>query len=277
MHVRRPVVLAIVALAMLWPTPAQAGGWDSLHFRRDHYLVGEVAATTDVFFAGELRGAGPLDGRAYYAYLLPQSATQARFGMIDAPTIPEGSIRLGVLEISAPFDPKRYEGQYARASLTFAVPDVPTGDYAIGFCDDPCQHGYVGWLAWGSIRIVHTAREGELLAALDRQELEAWKVRHDLRRAEHEMEDLRAELDEVRSDLRFERMNAVTPSERIVTVPTGERDAAGFGFAWWLALLGVTAAFGAGLAIGARRRGDQAAIVVPDTVPDDLEHLERVP
>lgn len=107
------------------------------------------------------RGAGPLDGRAYYAYLLPQSATQAGFGMIDAPTIPEGSIRLGVLVISAPFDPKRYEGQYARASLTFTVPDVPTGDYAIGFCDDPCQHGYVGWLAWGSIRIVHTARGGD--------------------------------------------------------------------------------------------------------------------
>lgn len=282
MRVRRPA-LAIVALAMLWPAPAQAGGWDSLNFRRDHYLVGEVAATIDMFYAGELRGAGPLDGRAYYAYLLPQSATQSGFGMIDAPTIPEGSIRLGTLEISPPFDPKRYEGLYARASLTFTVPDVPTGDYAIGFCDDPCEHGYVGWLAWGSIRIVHTQQEGRLLAELDRNELEAWKVQHDLRRAEHQMEDLQAEFDEARSDLRFERMNAVTPSERIVTIPQAEPDGAGFGLAWWLALLGVTAAFGGGRVLGARQRRARDAIVVPDTVPDDLEDtvpddlLEREP
>jgi hypothetical protein len=122
-------------------------------------LAGEV--TTDVFFAGL---EGPARRPAYYAYLLPQRATQAGFGMIDPPTIPEGSIRLGTLGISAPLEPKRYDGVYARASLTFTVPDVATGDYAIGFCDDPCEHGYVGWLM-GSIRIVHTEQEGELLAA----------------------------------------------------------------------------------------------------------------
>jgi hypothetical protein len=278
MRVRLPVAPVIVALAMLWPTPAQAGGWDSLNFRRDHYLVGEVAATIDMFYAGELRGAGPLDGRAYYAYLLPQSApsvTRSGFGMIYAPTIPEGSIRLGTLEISAPFDPKRYEGPYARASLMFTVPDVSTGDYAIGFCDDPCEHGYVGWLAWGSIRIVHTQQEGRLLAELDRDELEAWKVRQDLRRAGQQTEDLQAELEEARSDLRSERMEAVTPSERIVTVPAAERDGAGIGFAWWLALLGMTAAFGAGLVLGARRRMRRdPPFVVPDTVPDDLVESE---
>ncbi|MCI0634935.1 MAG: hypothetical protein L0206_13615 [Actinobacteria bacterium] len=274
MRARRPVALTIVALLMLWPTTAQAGGWDSLNFRRDHYIVGTVAETTDMFFAGELRGAGPLDGRAYYAYLLPRNATQSGFGMIDPPKIPEGAIRLGTLDVSAPFEPKRYEGRYARAALSFTVPDVPTGDYAIGFCDDPCEHGYVGWLAWGSIRIVHTEQEGRLLAKLDRDERDARTLRHDLRRADRETDDLQARLDAVKSDLRSERMNAVTPSERIVAVPATERDGAGPGLAMWLAVLGAIAALFVGIVLGTHRRRDVTGLVVPDTVPDDL--VERV-
>ena len=276
MRVRRPIGLAtILILAMLWPGTASAGGWDALTFR--HYeLVGARVATTDLFFAGELAGAGPLDGRAYYAYLLPRSATQSGFGMIDPPTIPEGSIRLGALEVSGPFVPEGYEGMYGRASLTFTVPDVPTGDYAIGFCDDPCEHGNVGWLAWGSIRIVHTESEGKLLAALDLEEREAWKTRYELRRTERDMESLEAELDEVRADLRLERMSADTPSERTVALPAAQPDEGGFGAGWWLALAGVAVGLGAGLALGVRRRRPRVD-VVPDTVPNDLERLERVP
>ena len=271
----RAAIVCMVLAAMMWPAGAAAGGgWDSLTFREDHYLVGEVATTTERFFAGELEGAGPLDGRAYYAYLLPQSAAEFGFGMIDAPTIPEGSIRLGVLETTASVYVARYDGMYAQASLTFTVPDVPTGDYAIGFCDDPCEHGYIGWLSFARIRIVHTEQEGVLLAELDRQELEAWKVRHDLRKTEREVDGLQAELGEARSDLRFERIDAVTPSERIVAAPAAERDFSPLGSAWWLALVGVVAAFGGGLALGARRRRVRDAFLVPDTVPYDLEHLE---
>jgi hypothetical protein len=275
MRASRPIGLAIIAVSMLWPAPASAGGWDALHFRRDHYLAGEVVTTTDAFFAGELEGAGPLDGRAYYAYLLPQRATQAGFGMIDPPTIPEGSIGLGALEISAPFEPKRYDGPYARASLTFTVPDVPTGDYAIGFCDDPCEHGYVGWLAWGSIRIVHTEQEGELLAALDRQQVEEWRLRHDLRRAARDAGDLATELDEAKAALQLERLEATASSRPIVAVQAkAEHDEAGF--AWWQTLLGVAIGSGAGLWLGRRRRL-RDTVVVPETVPEDhLERLERV-
>jgi hypothetical protein len=275
MRARRPLGLAtILVLAMLWPTQASAGGYDALHFRRDHYLVGEVAATTDVFLAGELEDAGPLDGRAYYAYLLPQSATQSGFGMIDAPTIPEGSILLGALQVSAPFEPKGYSGTYARASLTFTVPDVPTGDYAIGFCDDPCEHGFVGWLAWGSIRIVHTEREGEMLANLDRQQVEEWRLRQDLRRSVRDAEDLAIELGEAKAALRLERLDATTPSERVVAVPTAAEDD-GAGFAWWQTLLGAAIGLGAGLWLGRRRRV-RDTFVVPDTVPEDLDRLESV-
>jgi hypothetical protein len=262
----------VVALAIFSPAPAAAGGWDSLSFPRDHYLVGQVATTTDVFYAGELEAAGPIDGRAYYAYLLPRRAAESGFAMIDPPTIPEGAIRLGVLEISEPFEPERYVGRYARATLTFTVPEVPTGDYAIGFCDDPCEHGYVGWLAWGRIRIVQTEVEGRLLAALDREQIREYRMRHDLRQATRNAEELRAELAESSTSLRLEpREDATTPPERIVTVPAEdiERNVAlPFAFLVVGALLGLTA----GVTIARRHRGP--AFVIPDTIPDDLELRE---
>ena len=46
-------------------------------------------------------------------------------------------------------------------------------------------------------------------------------------------------------------------------------------FAWWQTLLGVAIGSGAGLWLGRRRRV-RVTVVVPDTVPDDLERLERV-
>lgn len=261
----------VAVLVVAFTAPASAGGWDSLTFPRDHYLVGQVASTTDVFFAGELEGSGSIDGSTYYAYLLPQRASQSGFGMIDAPTIPEGAIRLGELEISGPLERERYVGRYARASLTFTVPDVATGDYAIGFCDDPCEHGYVGWLAWGRIRIVHTEAEGRLLAALDSETTRFYRVRHELGRAEHRAEDLATELDEVNAELRTERRDATTPPERIVTIAAEDGDR---NEVWPIAALTVGVALGlaAGVTVGRRRR--TPAFVVPDTIPDDFEQRE---
>ena len=115
MRVRAALFLVTTALVAGSTMPAAAGGWDSLEFRKDHYLVGDVATVTDLFYAGSLEGAGPIDGRTYYAYLLPRPEAEDGFGMIDAPTIPEGSARLGALEISGPFEVPRYEGFYARA------------------------------------------------------------------------------------------------------------------------------------------------------------------
>jgi hypothetical protein len=74
---RYALASTVVALAILLPAPTGAGGWDSLSFPRDHYLVGQVATTTDFFYAGALEGAGLIDGRAYYAYLLPRRAAES--------------------------------------------------------------------------------------------------------------------------------------------------------------------------------------------------------
>lgn len=268
-------LLVLVGLITLVPaSSANAGGWDSLVFPDDHYLVGEVATTTQWFFAGELRGAGPLDGRLYHAYLLPRSATDGGFGMITPPTIPAGAKELSTLQISGPFERPHYKGPYARATLAFTVPDVPTGPYAIGFCDDPCEHGYVGWLAWATISIVHTEEEGRLLASLDRDDRQIWRLRADLRRAERESQDLHDRAAALGEDLRertLEARAAGSRSEALEAESRPTRDGRPLIPGWGAGLLAL--ALIAAAVIARRRRAP--AIDVPEAIPDDLIERER--
>jgi len=263
-------LLVLVGLITLAPaSSANAGGRDSLEFPDDRYLVGEVATTTQWFFAGELRGAGPLDGRLYHAYLLPRSGPEEGFGMITPPTIPAGAIDLGTLDIAGPLERPGYKGPYGRATLTFTVPEVPTGQYSIGFCDDPCEHGYVGWLAWATITIVHTAEEGRLLASLGRMDRQAWKLRSDLRRAERASQDLQDEAAALGEDVRERTLSARAAGTRIaaleaVDTPAGESRPLIPG--WAAGMLAATVI--AAAVIVRRPRSD--VFVVPNTVPDDL-------
>jgi hypothetical protein len=271
--------LLALALAVLGASvPAHAGGWDSLRFRRDHYLVGEVARARTEFFAGELEDSGPLDGRTYYAYLLPSSRDEL-FGMIDAPTVPPNAIRLGVLEVEGPLTkPDGYP--YGLASLAFTVPDVPSGDYAIGFCDDPCTYETVGWLAWGFIRIVHTPLEGRLLLRLGRAESQADALQRQLRDAERRTsevaERLGANLHATQMALRTsasgEDVSAPAEPRTVPSAPAG-------GSPWWIgapvgAVLGAIAGAAATTVLSPRRtrRRDPGP-----PRPGAGDHRERVP
>jgi hypothetical protein len=273
MRVRRLLPIAFLTLLLL-AAPAEAGGWDSLDFPERQYLVGEVASVRSQFFAGELEGSGPLDGRTYHAYLLPQSRDEL-FGMIDAPTIPPGAVLLGSVDVSGPI--VAADGYpYAVASLSFTVPDVPSGTYAIGFCDDPCTYSTIGWLAWGRIRIVHTRYEGALLHRLDRDVMQDYRRRLDLRRAERAAEETREELTRARDELRALRLGSIratTPTELRVTTTAAPPTAPGeSSVTWWIALLTCALGLAVGVAIGRHRV--VPAIVVPDTVPDDLDDRE---
>ena len=263
------VVLASLT-AFVPATPSNAGGWDSLSFPDDHYLVGEVASGTQLFYAARLRGAGALDGGPYYAYLLPiQARNSMGLGMIDPPDIPSGAIRLGTLGVSGPIDRPGYKGPYGRATLTFTVPDVPTGRYSIGFCDDPCRHGYVGWLAWAPITIVHSEEEARLLNALDRREGAMRDLRGDLRTAERARGELQDRISSLGADLRERTMALRVTGTRLANArpePTSDRPL----MTWWEAVLLAIALPVAAIVVRRRRR---PGIRVPDSVPDGL--LER--
>ena len=252
--------LLLVLVLMLASAPARAGGWDALIIRGAH-IVGDVVSIRSRFFAGELDESGPLDGRPYYAYLLAGSRDES-FVMIDAPTIPKGAIRLGEVSVTGPVIAE--DGYpYGVAQLTFPVPDVPSGTYAIGFCDDPCTYSTIGWLAWGRIRIVHTPFEGLLLQRLDRASKRMSRIEFERRRA---AERAGAELGELKTLPRLSRPlmpePAFPPTIRVVESP-------GASVTWWIAAIAALVGVGLGVALARLRAGP--GIVVPDTVPDDLD------
>jgi len=274
MRIRRtlPPILVLVVSALLGP-PASAGGWDSLEFPKRHYLVGEVASTRDRFFAGRGEEIGRLAGGPYVASLLTATRNEG-FGGIEPPTIPPSAIRLGTLSVRGPFRVPWSRGPQGRASLSFVVPDVPTGLYAIGFCDDPCVHASVGWLHWGLISIVHTPYEGLLLDRVARERAEGEKLRVVLHRSERETDDLRARLEALVERLRTRNAEATTPIELADAGPivdVGPVD--GPSVTWWIAILACIVGIGIGVAVARRER--EPAFVVPDTVPDDLESAIR--
>lgn len=249
---RRLLVVTIVAtaIASLSPVVSSAGGWDTLNFPRDHYLVGQVAHTRDEFFAGALKGTGALDGGPYYAYLLPERGSRS-FAMIEPPTIPNGSIRLGSLRIDGPIVRDGY--RYAVASLTFTVPEVPSGRYTIGFCDDPCTHSTVGFLAWGWITIVHTTYEAALLGRLDRQRTQRWALKNEARKAVRASKALRVTLGRAQAALQTPRFAAVS-AEGSASVSVSARPARGGSALWWLMLLAALLGVVVGALIGRPRR-----------------------
>lgn len=266
------IVTLMSLLAIVPATASNAGGWDSLHFPEDHYLVGEVASTTQMFYAAQLRGAGELDAGPYYAYLLPLGDKNSMgLGMIDPPNIPTGAIRLGAIDVSGPFHRPGYRGPYGRASLTFTVPDVPTGRYSIGFCDDPCRHGYIGWMAWASITIVHTEVEGRLLAALDARSNQLRHVRGDLRKADAVTAKLDERIASLGADLR-ERTMALRVAGTKLAAPRPEPAPARPLIAGWGVALLALALVAAAILVRRRR---MARVRIPDTVPDEL--VEREP
>jgi hypothetical protein len=250
---RRLLIVPILATAFasLSSVTASAGGWDSLTFPRDHYLVGQVAHVRQQFFAGELEGTGALTEGPYYAYLLPQRGWRS-FEMIEPPIIPAGSVRLGVLEIEGTIVRDGY--RYGIASLEFMVPDVPWGRHSIGFCDDPCTHSTVGWLAFGAITIVHTAFEAALLGRIDGQRTTRWTLRNEARKAVRTSNSLRATLGRTQAALREARPATESAVGGSIPVPVPAGPERGGPTLWWPALPAALFGVAAGVLIGRRSR-----------------------
>ncbi len=276
MRLRLLVVPVLTAAITVLPSaPVNAGGWDSLNFPREHYLAGQVASVRSEFFAGALEGTGSLDGGPYYAYLLPERRDEL-FAMIEPPTIPEGAIRLGALQIEGTV--VHDGGRYGVASLTFTVPEVPTGRYPIGFCDDPCTHSTVGWLAWGSITVVHTQYEGALLGRIERLEQQHWSLKRDVRKAERKTQELRATLGDVRATLQAARDADASSTEEPVSAPAAAlpstpRESP---VTRWVALMAGALGIGVGAMLGRRRRQRSPVTVEVPRRPFRIER-EREP
>jgi hypothetical protein len=157
---RTSVVLAAAMVAMALPSGVAAGGMSSFDFERTYYVPGERAVGQTGFWIS--RNDTRLLDRTFYAYLFPDSE------WIEPPRIPSNAVPLGPVSL----------GENAR--ISFTVPDVAPGDYAVGICDQPCRHAYVGDLGGGWISVVGSAEEARLRLIIDRLESRLWKVQSNL-------------------------------------------------------------------------------------------------
>jgi hypothetical protein len=195
---RRFLVTAIAgALLFVAPTDAIANGGSYLEFDRTHYLPGDAGVATT--YVSVPRGKiGLFDRGPFYLFAVPE-------GMLrEGRPIPASAIRVGTFTV------EKEKGSSYELRAEFTAPEITSGSYFMGLCDDPCTTAGFREPLFGSISIVATRREGELLTQLGTLRGKLFGVRREARRAERRLERVQ---DELATQLTFgaserERMSA---------------------------------------------------------------------
>ena len=132
---RRLLGFVVFVLLVVAAVPAWAGGsW--LRFDREAYAPGEIAQAEARPGHGQL---GWVDDGPFYAYLTDSLAVPAEEG------IPLGELLLDEETVNS-----------VRVTIEFVVPDVPPGEYAVVYCNNPCTEG-LGDLIGGVLNVVPSA------------------------------------------------------------------------------------------------------------------------
>lgn len=278
MRARRSIVVVLVLGALLaWPVQATADGGAYIEFDETHYLPGDPASGTGYVAIPESRQ-GLLEHGPFSVYVVPPNA------WIQAgEPLPDGAIRVG----TATIEPER--GTAFEIRVTFTVPQVPGDYYNVQICNEPCTiTGFREPLS-GSISIVGTEREAQLLN--EQQELygQYWSVRHQLRKARRAIEELggntpggervaqlNAEVDRLRRQLEEATAPPIETNAPVLVVPaSSDRPLID---AWALVTIAIAlliALTSVALGVVFSRR-HVAKLVVPDTIAE-LDELAREP
>jgi hypothetical protein len=281
---RRSLLLVGSAfLFLVGPAASALAGGNWLDFRKDPQAgsgqggtigtwavvhVGQaIVAHTGIYVPNDRR-MDRLAGRTVYAWLTP---SRTHFG---GPDLPVGAIRLAPFRVDV-------SGDGATVRARFVVPEVPSGEYEVLICDDPCTEPGFGYYVQGWITVMQTPREARLFVLADERGWRLREAKRHLRRAQREQLALQAELDDALLGVRMtERTaDAQIAALRAELVRAIDRDSAPEPRATaWPLVLAWTVAFAASAvtlwAVSSRRRAAWL-FDVPDTVPEDLE-LESV-
>jgi hypothetical protein len=259
---------AVLGSVLAVPTAALANGGAFIEFRKppgqgggSHFLGGGPAigqATVYVPPGKEfLFEQGP-----FYAFLLPSTVE-----LSEGRPIPAAAIRLGTFAI-LDMAKTRFD-----LSVSFTVPNVDGGFYAIALCNDPCTVSGFRESLRGEISIVATAREARLLTAQSRLRGKASQLTRGLRKADREQGQLQTLLDLGDQDAAEAAAAAEAREAELLRRLAAARDEAREGgplAPWVIAAVSALVAVVASLAL-IRRRRQGSTLLVPDTI----EELER--
>jgi hypothetical protein len=251
------VPLVLIAVMILPAAPANAGG-SLMEPGRRGYGVGETAT-----FRGSFSMSGSLEGRLsdgpYIAYLAPVGIYD-----VDHPR----AIRLGEIRMV------HSDAWGVVATVSFTVPSVPTGQYQLTYCNEPCTVDGIGDLMGGdAIYVAPTRQEALLRERVDRL---VWRVAHtrqEVRRHEREaVERLELTQDAQARELALAREEVATLESRIGELRAASaRDEEPMVPGWAVVIGAVVLAAGILSAAAIARRRREPEFVVPDTIPDDIE------
>lgn len=170
-----------VTLLLVTPTNATANGGSYLEFDQTHYLPGDPGVAISYVSVPRMK-ASLFDRGPFYLFAVPE-------GMLrEGRPIPVGAIRLAMFTVHDEKDDS-YE---LRAEFT--APQLASGYYFMGLCNDPCTIAGFREPLYGSISIVATRREGDLLTQNGTLRGKLFGVRREARRAERRLERVQGEL-----------------------------------------------------------------------------------
>jgi hypothetical protein len=194
----------IGAMALVSPSGAAANGGAYLEFDRTYYLAGDAGhAATYVSLPtrkGHLLEEGP-----FHVFALPRGVS-----LREGHPIPPTAIRLGTVTVTE-------EGGSHELETDFVVPDLDPGWYEIGVCNDPCTISGFRESLSGSLAIVETRREAQLLSANDRLHGRLFGARREVRRAERRLANVEGELETQLAFGSEERIELAAEIDRLET------------------------------------------------------------
>ena len=185
----------IVGMTLAGPTAASADGGAYLVLERTHYLPGQTARA-EGYVSVPATKQDLFDRGPFYLYVVPK-----RSSVVEGRPIPDGAVRVATISIT------EERGTSFELHASFAVPDLAGDSYGISVCNDPCTISGFREPLTGEISIVATAREGELLTELHRQQNRTWMLRRQVRKAERGTDEVQAQLldaEVARSELAIE-------------------------------------------------------------------------
>ena len=194
----------IGAMVLVSPSGVAANGGAYLEFDRTYYVAGDEGhgVTYVSLPAGKEH---LLDEGPFHVFALPRGVS-----LREGHPIPPTAIRLGTVTVT------EEDGSY-EFETNFIVPDLDPGWYEVGVCNEPCTISGFRESLGGSLSIVETRREAQLLTANDRLRGQLFGARREARRAERRLVGVEGELETQLAFGSEERIELAAEIDRLET------------------------------------------------------------
>jgi hypothetical protein len=206
MRAKRWFLAAALAGVSLLSTPTGAGanGGSFIGFDQTHYVPGDPGvAITSV--SVPRKKTGLFDRGPFYLFAVPEGRLR------EGRPIPDAAIRLGTFTI------EKQRGRTYELRAEFTAPQLGSGYYFMGLCNDPCTIAGFGDPLYGSVSIVATRLEGRLLSKNERLRIRLLGQRAEARKAERRVKWFEGELETQLAFAATQRERTTAEIERLET------------------------------------------------------------